>query len=219
MGKTASVVKMLARYVFLIAAILSAGLIAVDWFGHKDIQDTLLWFLCFLGSFLLASVDFILRPKLAGRWEYTVATEQLDFSHRGECTIQQDGERIWITGYRLYTCALKSRRRIEDPVNQYWETSWCEVCDDGRLRFLYHIDTTDRRREEEKIHGFCQVPLTERKPSKMSGKYTLVPPFHDETLNCIHGSIKFRRIKNEDPILAPSAGDLDAAARSTVNGG
>ncbi len=152
------------------------------------------------------TIDNLHSPKhyLEGRWEYEVTTASKEFSHKGDCYIRQTGDTVQLQGVRQYTCSLKARRKICQPVNIPWKSDWAQVCDDNILRFHYHIAIAEPRRGGKHIEAICRLELTSQKPTEMTGNYYMLPPFDEATLNCKWGAIVFRRIEETAQLLPPN---------------
>ncbi len=179
---------------------LACLLAAVAWLVSSPDWEPIVATLGLLAAFITLDGRLSTTPNVEGRWEYTVDTADMEFSHKGDCYIRQDGEKIQIQGARRYTCALKSRRKVCQAVNVSWESDWAHLYDDNILRFEYHIAIAEPRRGGKYIDAICRLNITSKKPSEMSGNYYMLPPFDESTLNCKWGTITFRRLDaNADP--------------------
>lgn len=156
----------------------------------------------FLSTFI--TIDNLNSPKhkVEGRWEYEVTTANKEFSHKGDCFIRQEGNKVQLQGARRYTCLLKARRRVFQAVNIPWSSDWAQICDDDVLRFHYHIAIVEPQRGGAYIEAICRLELTSQKPTEMTGNYYTLPPFDEATLNCKWGAIIFSKIE-EDTRLSP----------------
>lgn len=161
-----------------------------------------------LATFITLTERFSPTPNVEGRWEYTVDTADNKFSHKGDCHIRQDGEKILIQGARRYTCLLKSQSRVCQAVNISWESDWAH-CDDSALRFEYHIAIAEPRRGGKYIDAICRLNITSKNPTEMSGNYYMLPPFDESTLNCQWGSITFRKLAEGATLSPPSDYSLE----------
>src|SRR5215210_5294786 len=112
---------------------------AVAWLVSSPDWEPAVAVIGLLTAFITVDERLSPTPKVEGRWEYTVVTGGMEFSHKGDCYIQQDGEKVRIQGARRYTCSLTSRRKICQAVHVSWESDWAHLCDDNILRFEYHI--------------------------------------------------------------------------------
>jgi hypothetical protein len=181
-----------------------AGLLgAVAWFVSAPDWEPVIAIVGALAAFVTLSESFSRTPQVEGRWEYTVVTGDAEFSHKGDCYIKQEGEKLRIQGARRYSCALKARRKVCKSVNISWESDWAHLYDDNVLRFEYHIAIAEPRRGGAYIDAICRLNITSPKPSEMTGNYYMLPPFAEATLNCKWGTITFRRLEAGAELLPP----------------
>ena len=136
------------------------------------------------------------NEEITGCWQYVVYSPDDNLSHCGECKFLKIGGRLVIRGdrrYRLADAASKSVVRVRSR----WQTDWCEVCQDGELRFVYHIDIQESRAST--VKGFCQVAIG----PEMIGTYHLLPPFDADVTNARNGTIIFSRIAPDQDVTLP----------------
>jgi hypothetical protein len=183
------------RYLTLVALLCSTVWLALapDW-------EPVVALIGLLASFVAIDRGFTSVPSISGRWEYRVVTADREFSHNGDCYVHQDGRTVRIQGVRRYTCALKARRKVCKAVEIPWASEWAQVCEDGVLRFDYHIAIAEPRRDGKSIEAICRLNLMGGKPDEMTGKYYMLPPFDEATLNCKWGSIVFKRLAAGDEV-------------------
>lgn len=180
-----------------------AGLLgAIAWLVSSPDWEPVLATLGLLATFITLDERLSPTPKVEGRWEYTVYTANMEFSHKGDCHIRQKGEQIQIQGARRYSCSLKSRRKVCQAVNVSWESDWAQLCDDNVLRFEYHIAIAEPHRGGKYIDAICRLNITAKRPSEMAGNYYMLPPFDESTLNCKWGTITFTKLA-ENANLSP----------------
>jgi len=182
---------------------------AIAWLVSSPSWEPILAALGLLATFITLDERLSLTPNVKGRWEYTVVTGGMGFSHKGECHIQQDGEKIRIQGARRYTCSLTSRRKICQAVNISWESDWAHLYDDNILRFEYHIAIAEPHQGGKYIDAICRLKITSKKPSEMSGNYYMLPPFEESTLNCKWGTITFHKLEENAKLLPPHGYSLE----------
>lgn len=182
---------------------------AVAWLVSAPDWEPILLTLGSLATFITFDERLSPTPNVAGRWEYTVVTGGEEFSHKGDCHIRQNGEKIQIQGARRYSCSLTARRKVCQAVNVSWESDWAHLCDDNVLRFEYHIAIAEPRRGGKYIDAVCRLNITSKKPSEMSGSYYMLPPFDESTLNCKWGTITFRKLEANAALSPPSGYSLE----------
>jgi hypothetical protein len=178
---------------------------SVAWLVSSPGWEPSIALLSLVAAFITLDERLSSVPKVEGRWEYDVVTADLEFSHQGDCHIQQEGEKIRVQGARRYTCSLNAGVKICQAVNISWESDWAQLCDDNNLRLEYHIAIAEPQRGGKYIDAICCLKIPSKRPTEMSGNYYMLPPFDASTLNCKWGTITFRKI-DEKAKLKPPAG-------------
>lgn len=195
--------KLIIRYSTLAVLIL-----AVIWWARDPDWHPAVLFIASLAGYLKTEEKTQLTPNIAGRWEYHVVTSEENFSHKGDCTIRQDGRNIQIHGTRRYTSALKSRKKIATKVNIPWSSEWGEICNDNMMRFHYHIGLGTVQRGGTSIQAICRVSLPTPSLVQMTGNYYVLPPFDQAVSNYMWGSISFRPLGEAEHLEAPQNHEL-----------
>lgn len=123
-----------------------------------------------------------------GEYTYHVETPERRRSHSGICVLQREHGRLLFEGERLqYSKKEDDDKIVETNCRCPWRSHWCQVCDDGRLRFDYSLDVDERTRK-----AICYLTISDDRMT-LSGYYYLLPPFEDNTLNAKHGLIEFKK--------------------------
>jgi len=136
--------------------------------------------------------------EILGRWQYCVYSPDDSLSHCGDCQFLENGGRLVIRGDRRYRLAGVGSKSVV-RVRSRWQTDWCEICRDGELRFVYHIDIQETKART--VKGFCQLGLGSE---ELIGTYHLLPPFDADVTNAKNGTIVFSRIRPEEEFSLPS---------------
>lgn len=136
------------------------------------------------------------NKNVFGCWEYFVHEANGKFSHKGYCNIRMNENRLQINGERLYTCSLNHEC---EKTNIAWQSTWADICHDDCIRFDYKITLS-----EGILSAICRINLSEKKPTEMTGRYYLLPPFNLDVLNCKYGTIKFKKILNPHEVGPPT---------------
>jgi hypothetical protein len=134
------------------------------------------------------------NDEIVGRWQYVVYSPDDNLSHCGECQFRQVRGSLVISGDRRFRLADAASKTVV-RVRSHWESDWCEICNDGKMRFVYHIDI-----QQTTVKGFCQVDLG---APELVGTYHLLPPFDVDVTNAKNGTIIFDRIGPEKQVTLP----------------
>ena len=87
-----------------------------------------------------AAIDFSPAISISGRWEYIVYNKAGDQVWSGECRIENTSQRsVTFRGTRWYHINDKVDERCYENVRIPWESTWAEVCEDGRVRCEYTV--------------------------------------------------------------------------------
>jgi hypothetical protein len=199
------------RSIILRYATLLALLVTIVWLVEDFSWHPVVISIGLLATFIKLDSRLSPTPHLAGRWQYTVQTADREFSHRGDCTIQQAGPSVRIQGMRRATCTSAGGGGACRPVAIPWASDWAELCIDGVLRFDYHIALAESRHHGRNIEAICRLRLDSKHPSRMSGSYYTLPPFDESTLNCQWGTVTFSRISIDAELDLSDFGQVEEA--------
>jgi hypothetical protein len=147
---------------------------------------------------------------ITGRWQYEVRSAGA-FNHSGDCRVSFVDGRLKIAGERIYMRTMPGKKEVMTP-HSLWETDWCEICVDGQLRFIYHIEVHEAANVGRHLRGMCEVRINSA--AKMTGTYHLLPPFDSEILNAQSGTIDFKRIEDTAEVQPPTGFKLIEGDRS-----
>jgi hypothetical protein len=111
---------------------------------------------------------------------------------------------------------MESHNMVCHAVNVSWESDWAYICDDNILRLEYHIAIAEPLTGGNYIDAVCRLMITSRTPAEMSGRYYMLPPFDESTLNCKWGTITFRRIEEKATLAVPDGFTLKAGDGARV---
>jgi hypothetical protein len=128
-----------------------------------------------------------------GSWKYTVFAPDGNFSHSGDCEIVFENHQMKMRGVRRFVAGKRSKQRL--AVLRTWHTEWCQVCDDGAIRFTYHIDLPTSNKAQRVLKVMCQVVPTN---DHMDGDYNALPPFEEDIAGATTGRIVFLRVKHRN---------------------
>lgn len=187
-----------ARYSALAALLGSVG-----WLVSSPSWEPAVAVVTLLGTFIGLDGGFSSTPRVAGRWEYVVVTNDKDFSHKGDCRIYQHGRHVRMHGVRRFTCALKGHQRVYKETEAVWASDWAEICEDNNLRLDYHINLPLPEGGGVQIEAMCRLELSSANPEEMTGNYFMLPPFDEAVLNSPFGTIVFRRLADNATLLPP----------------
>ena len=153
------------------------------------------------GIYLFVKNKIVNGKNVNGCWEYLVHEANNRFSHKGYCNIKMNNNRLQISGERLYTCTLNNEC---EKTNTAWQSTWADICYDNCIRFDYKITLS-----EGMVSAICRINVPERKPTEMTGRYYMLPPFSPEVLNCKYGTIKLKRIANCHEVEPPTLSEIN----------
>lgn len=125
---------------------------------------------------LTVAIQPTAATDLAGAWQYAVVDSGMTYRHSGTCSVVQAGMALQFNGMRLKMI----RNRTEEDVRAHWDTSWSQICVDGKVRGEYSILA------EPFTKGY--FVLSELSPGKMVGKYYTLAP------NNLFGTIEFTKV-------------------------
>jgi hypothetical protein len=133
--------------------------------------------------------------NVQGDWKYIVTSANKELSHRGECSIIQNGKAIQIQGIRK-TCSLNDENHNHEEVDIPWYSRWAEICNDNVLRFDYIITITEGSSHEGRhLEAICKISLNSTNLSELTGNYYVLPPFDERMQNCQWGTIRFSKLQ------------------------
>jgi hypothetical protein len=172
------------------------------YFNARDIHP-LIWSILLLSGLIQLLVRIIPAANIKGAWNYTVTTGDMEHSHSGDCIVSLSRGEFHLRGHRRHTWLVNDKQRSYRQVDYEWNTGWCEICNDGFLRFHYSIYLPE---PIGRLEAVCRVQLlTKRsgwgwKTFKMEGLFWILPPLKPAAreLNiCEYGNIVFTRKKKD----------------------
>lgn len=200
------------RYTHFTCLLLSLGWVfwARDWESAINTVTLLI-------SFILLHRKFDEYPDLSGKWEYEVVTQNQQFSHKGIGTIEQKGRFLKMRGVRKYTFDCSNPKITWKEVNSPWESDWAEICDDGSLRLEYHIITNDKKGRGVVLKAVAKMAFESVKvPTEIQGNYFTLPPFDENTLNCLCGLLIYKKVPKGHKLAPPD--ELASRLRNPATG-
>lgn len=185
----------------------------VIWYVKDPDFHPLVWSIVLLSGVIQALVRAIPTANIKGAWNYTVTTGDRERSHSGDCIVSLSQGEIHIRGHRRYTWLVKDKKKSYRKVDYEWNTGWCEICNDGFLRFHYSIYLPE---PIGRLEAICRVQLlTEHAgwiTSRMEGTFWILPPLKQaarELNTCEYGNIAFtRKAKDTEEAIEPFS-DVD----------
>lgn len=178
-------------------------LTALGWFVHSPNIEIAIIFLTALGTYISNDVTWVLRPRLAHRWEYNVVSADNAFSHKGDCHIRHEADVLHISGVRRFTCCPDDGKAACKEVHIAWNSEWAQICHDNVIRFEYVIALPDPHRGGQNMRAICRLEWSPDSASELIGKFYVLPPFDQATLNCNWGDISLRKIGPAEIIQPP----------------
>jgi hypothetical protein len=181
---------------------------SVIWYIKDRDVHPLVWSILLLSGVIQAVVRAIPTANIKGAWNYAVKTGDMERSHSGDCIVSLSQGEIHIRGHRRNTWLVKDKKKSYRKVDYEWNTGWCEICNDGFLRFHYSICLPE---PIGRLEAVCRVQLfTERDwrvTSRMEGAFWILPPLKEaarERNICEYGNIVFtRKTKDTEEVIEP----------------
>lgn len=182
----------------------------VIWYIKDRDVHPLVWSILLLSGAIQAVVRAIPMANIKGAWNYSVKTGDMQRSHSGDCIVSLSQGEIHIRGHRRYTWLVSDKKKSYRKVDYEWNTGWCEICNDGYLRFHYSMYLPE---PIGRLEAVCRVQLLTESArwtvSRMEGAFWILPPLKQAAREldiCEYGNIVFtRKTEDTEEAIEPSS--------------